>query len=87
MAPQKAQSGSEPETLPDVSSNNAATEVQTSGKSNECLDPLSVQAMTVEEAKSEIELLTKKVGNYSEPPHFNKAIPLLRSKPDIVINI
>ena len=26
-------------------------------------------------------------GNYSEPPHFNKAIPLLRSKPDIVINI
>ena len=25
--------------------------------------------------------------NYSEPPHFNKAIPLLRSKPDIVINI
>ena len=78
MAPQKAQSGSEPETLP---------EVQTSGKSNECLDPLSGQAMTVEEAKSEIELLTKKVGNYSEPPHFNKAIPLLRSKPDIVINI
>ena len=58
-------------------------EVQT----NECLDPLSGQAMTVEEAKSEIELLTKKVGNYSEPPHFNKAIPLLRSKPDIVINI
>ena len=79
MAPQKAQSGSEPETLPDVSSNNAATEVQTSGKSNECLDPLSGQAMTVEEAKSEIELLTKKVDDLrNQAEDFQKQVHKLR---------
>lgn len=71
--------GSEPETLPDVSSNNAATEVQTSGKSNECLDPLSGQAMTVEEAKSEIELLTKKVDDLrNQAEDFQKQVHKLR---------
>ena len=48
MAPQKAEARSEPKTLPDVSNNNSATEVKTSDKSNECLDLLRGQVMTVE---------------------------------------